>query len=141
MATIMVTDDLDEIMDIIKSAIEHQHAPVILLPCSQDFLIHRAAAKLLIRFGIPQNRIGFKQAQLAIVFHLQNPAQSYSGELYPKIAKHLGTGTVKSIEKSIRSTVAAAWENRDDSVWDVFPDYNAPPSNKLFIATLAQMLE
>lgn len=140
MATILVTEDLDEIMDIIKYAIDNKHTPTILIPCSDDFLMHKSAADLLIHFGIPQNRIGFKYLQLAVVLYLKDPAVSFSKELYPTVAARLGAGRSASVERSIRSVITAAWENRNSSDWDIFPARNTPPPNKHFVATLAQLL-
>lgn len=139
MATIFVTEDLDEIMGILKQAIDDHDTPLVVIPGTDDFLLYKSAANLLISFGIQPNRIGFKQLQLAITLYVQNPTQSLSKELYPAIAKQFGSSS-KNIERSIRAAISTAWEIRNKDTWNVFSIYNAPPSNKLFIATLAQLL-
>lgn len=139
MATIFVTEDLDEIMGILKQAIDDHDTPLVVIPCTDDSLLHKSAANLLIHFGIQPSRIGFEQLHLAIVLYIQDPTQILSKELYPAIAKQFGSSS-KNIERSIRAAISTAWENRNIDTWQVFPDYNAPPSNKLFISTLSQLL-
>ena len=139
MATIFVTEDLDEIMGILKQAIDDHDTPLVVIPGTDDSLLHKSATNLLIHFGIQPNRIGFNQLRLAIVLYIQDSTQSLSKELYPAIAKQFGSSS-KNVERSIRAAISTAWELRNRDTWNVFTVYNAPPSNKLFIATLAQML-
>ena len=139
MATIFVTEDLDEIMNILKQAINDHDAPLVVIPATDDSLLYKSVANLLISFGIQPSRIGFKQLQMAIVLYIEDPLQSLSKGLYPKIAERFGSSS-KNIERSIRAAITTAWETRNKDTWNIFQDYSTPPSNKLFIATLAQML-
>ena len=140
MATIFISEDFNEIFDILKQAIDDHDVPLIVIPGTDDTILHKAVTNLLIHLGIQPSRIGFSQLRIAITLYIQDPTQSLSKELYPAVAKQFGSSS-KNIERSIRAAIATAWESRDEKAWSIFPDYNAPPSNKLFIATLAQLLK
>jgi len=49
---------------------------------------------------------------------------------------------IPAVEHSIREAIRAAYGNRDPQVWErCFPGCRGVPSNKLFIATLAERLK
>lgn len=138
MATIFVTEDSEEILSIIKDAMDDQHSPTIVLHCAEDYLTQRSATALLVRLGIQQSRIGFQYLQMAVSMYLQDPTVSFCKELYPTVAERYGSNA-KSIERSMRAVISSAWESRDSAVWDIFAS-DGPPSNKVFVATVCGLL-
>lgn len=85
---------------------------------------------------------GYRQLCIGIPLYRQDPQQNLSKELYPAIAEAYGCKSVKSVEHSIRKAIADAWKRRNAAVWDkYFPLEKKPPSNKVFIACVAEMLE
>jgi hypothetical protein len=48
----------------------------------------------------------------------------------------------RAVEFAIRKTILSAWENRDPEKWEVyFPGITKAPTNKQFVATLAQRIK
>ena len=86
------------------------------------------------------HRSGYKQLCVAIPRYAQNNIQSVTKSLYPYVAAHFDTDW-QAVEHSIRFAVHCAWNQRDPEVWDrYFPHSKKAPSNKEFIATLAERL-
>ena len=103
--------------------------------------LHWAASRMLHELGIPIHRIGYKQLCIAIVRFAGNDSQSLTKELYPFIAAQYGYADWHPVEHSIRLVILHAWENRDPGVWyRYFPGLCRQPSNKQFIATIAEFL-
>lgn len=91
--------------------------------------------------NISVHRLGYKYLTLAIPCYSIDDTQSLTKEIYPFVAHCFGCPDWHSIERSIRSVILAAWEHRDPEAWEqYFPNQKKPPSNKLFIATLAEQL-
>ncbi len=100
------------------------------------------AAAHLTALGLCSKHDGYQQLRLGIPLFRQDPALRMSKELYPAIITLLGNGNQKQIEHSIRLAITNAWERRDKAVWEFyFPGYTKCPSNKDFIARLAQFTE
>lgn len=100
-----------------------------------------AAAHLTV-LGLCSGHDGYQQLRLGIPLFRQDPALRLGKELYPAIITLWGSGTPKQIEHSIRLAITNAWKERDKAVWDsYFPGYEKCPSNKDFIARLAQFTE
>ena len=100
-----------------------------------------AAIRLLDTLYIPHHTAGYRQLGLAIPLFAENNLQSLSTELYPRIASELGCSDWRCVERSIRNAIAFAFRRRDPAVWAQFYlDGKKPPSNKRFIATLAELL-
>ena len=96
---------------------------------------------LLIELSIAASRAGFQQLCVGIPRFKLDTQQSMAGELYPYIAETLGYPDWRAVEHAIRSAIAAAWEERNPKVWNrYFPGLTEPPSNKRFIATLAEYI-
>lgn len=94
---------------------------------------------LLMELGVPAHRIGYKLLCLAIPLFAENDTQTLSKELYPVVAAEVGYCDWRAAEHSIRDVIVTAWNQRNPAVWaKYFPDCRRPPSNKQFIATLAQ---
>lgn len=97
---------------------------------------------MLHELGFPAHRIGYKQLCIAIPRYAQDSTQSIIKELYPYIAVIFGYTGWCAVEHAMRCAIHDAWFNCDPDIWEeYFPNSRKPPSNKLFIATLAERLE
>lgn len=91
--------------------------------------------------GIPSHLNGFKMLCLAISLYRQDPLQSLSKETYPAVAELLGNKhEVRTVEHDIRSAIRIGWRHRDPAVWQGYFPHSKPPSNKKFIAAIADRL-
>lgn len=91
--------------------------------------------------GLSPKRDGFRALLTGIPLYAHDPQQSLSKELYPAIARFLGVGSFKSVERSIRSAIQDAWEARNPILWGSFFGTDSEcPTNKMFIARLARVL-
>lgn len=85
---------------------------------------------------------GYRCLCVAIPIFAQDISQSMCNELYPAVAKKLGYMDWRAVEFAIRRTILAAWTHRDPENWDIyFPGATKAPTNKQFIATLAQRIK
>ena len=95
----------------------------------------------LLRLSIPQTRKGFNYLSIGILLFAQDPEQLLSKELYPAIANAAGCGSTAQVERSIRTAILSAWQQRNASAWDqYFPGTSSVPTNKHFLCTIAQMI-
>lgn len=96
---------------------------------------------MLHELSFPVHRCGYKQLTVAIPYFYQDDTQSLTKDLYPYVAQQYGHPDWHAVESSIRDVILDAWETRDPAAWDkYFPNLTKAPSNKLFIATLAEHL-
>ena len=103
---------------------------------------HAATICLLRTLKIPPHTDGYKQLAVAIPLFAADPDQCFSKELYPAVAAALGCSNGIAVEHSIRNAIRCAWKRKTPAVWDqYFPSGKKPPSNKRFIATLAELLK
>ena len=94
----------------------------------------------LLRFA--SFRDGYRQLCIGIPLFRRDPQQNLSKELYPAVAEACGSKTAKCVEHSIRNAIADAWKHRDPGVWEkYFPNITSCPSNKAFIACMAELVE
>ena len=94
------------------------------------------------RLRTPVHLSGYQCLCIAIPMFTQNISQLLCGELYPAVAKELGYMDWRAVEFAIRRTILWAWEHRDPQIWEeYFPGITKAPSNKQFIATLAQRIK
>lgn len=85
---------------------------------------------------------GFKQLCIAIPYYSQTSTQSLAKEVYPFVAECFGHASIAPVERAIRSSILYAWLRRESNTWNkYFPGFLKVPSNKVFIATLAEFLE
>ncbi len=109
------------------------HNPV---PAADPQTIAAAHMQLL---KLPNERDGFQQLRLAIPLFAQDPSLRLSKELYPEVARLFGASGEKTVERSIRATIKDAWKIRDAALWErYFPGFRKCPTNKQFIACIAQ---
>ncbi len=97
---------------------------------------------MLHELTFPIHRFGYDHMLLAVSRYAKGDIQSLTKELYPYIADFFGYADWHAVEHSIRSAIADAWAARDPIVWEqYFPNLDKAPSNKRFIATLAERLQ
>ena len=91
---------------------------------------------------VPISLSGYRCLCVGIPIFALDISQPMCGELYPAIAKALGYMDWRAVEFAIRRAILSAWELRDPAIWDAyFPGSKKPPTNKQFIATLAQRIK
>ncbi|MBQ6852078.1 MAG: sporulation initiation factor Spo0A C-terminal domain-containing protein [Oscillospiraceae bacterium] len=99
-------------------------------------------ARILLELSIPAHRMGYLQLCIAIPAFAGNKQQSMAKELYPSVADAVGCLDWRAVEHAIRTVIADAWKRRNPEIWaQYFPGSQRAPSNKQFIATLAEYLE
>lgn len=97
--------------------------------------------QMLHELGFPCHRIGYYQLLLAIPKYSLDCRQSLSKEVYTYVADYWGYSDWRAVEHAIRIVILQTWLSRDPRAWDrYFPGLRKAPSNKLFIATLAERL-
>lgn len=105
------------------------------------FSSRQRVCRMLLELGIPIHRVGYKYLVMAVLCFQEDDTQSLTKGLYPDIALHFGYGDWHPVEHAIRMVILSGWENRIPGAWErYFPCARRCPSNKLFIATLAQFL-
>ena len=91
------------------------------------------------RLNVPVYLSGYRYLCAAIPLFARDISQPVCGELYPAVAGVMGYGDWRAVEYAIRRAIVAAWAHGDKAVWEeYFPGITKAPSNKQFIATLAQ---
>ena len=111
---------------------------------STSFLIEIPEQVLfdLRELNIPMHLSGNRCLCVAISVFMQDISQSMCNELYPTVAKELGYVDWRAVEFAIRRAILAAWEHRDPLAWEAyFPGMTKAPTNKQFIAILAQRIK
>ena len=92
--------------------------------------------------NVPVHLSGYRYLCIAIPLFARDISQLMCGELYPAIAQELGYTDWRAVEFAIRRAILWAWEHGDPEVWnEYFPGINKAPTNKQFIATLAQRIK
>lgn len=98
--------------------------------------------EMLHELGLPIHRLGYRQLCIAIPYFAQDEGRSLSKDVYPHLAEVFGYPDCKAAESAIRDSIRQSWMARDPLVWKkYFPNPNRHPSNKVFIATLAERLK
>lgn len=115
---------------------------MILTPEEQISALYESTAQMLHELQITIRRLGYKQLTIAIPCFALDDRQSLTKELYPYVANYFGYSNWCPVEHAIREIILDAWERRDPEVWEkYFYGMKKPPSNKQFIATLAERLK
>ena len=102
------------------------------------------ASAILFALGVPTKLRGHACLREAILCMVKNPGQSITKELYPEVAA-LCNGTASQVERSIRSAISAAWNNRDELLWRQYfgadrEGHMTKPTNADFITRVADLL-
>lgn len=94
------------------------------------------------QLNVPVYLSGYRCLCVAIPIFAMDISQSMCNELYPAVAKQLGYVDWRAVEFAIRRAIVSAWEHRDPEIWDAcFPGSIKAPTNKQFVATLAQRIK
>lgn len=158
---IAITNFLDSRME--RRLMAFGAAQILLMPtvasvylCVQSLLAEQAQGD--IRHSIPhltrlhlhilnfQTHLeGFGQLCVAIPLRLEEPNWPLTKQLYPAVAQMLGVSDGRAVEHSIRKSICAAWQQRDDFVWARYfpPDADGQipcPSNNRFLSALEQII-
>ena len=104
-------------------------------------LLQDDTIKMLHHLRISVHRLGYKCLTIAIPCYAINDTQSLSKETYPYVARRLGYMDWRGVERAIRTVILDAWVQRDLDAWGgYFPNQKKVPTNKQFIAVLAERL-
>ena len=97
---------------------------------------------MLHELGLGVHRLGYTHLTLAVPLYAKDMTQSLSKEIYPHIARCFGYPDWHCVERSVRTAILDAWDRRNPETWErYFPEETKAPTNKKFIATLAERLE
>lgn len=97
--------------------------------------------RMLQQLRIPIHRIGYRELAKGIPHYREQNMQSLSKELYPWLSRQFERISPQAIEHATREAIRQGWAHRDPVIWDTyFPGAVKPPSNKQFIATLAERI-
>jgi len=103
-----------------------------------------AVTNILLQLGIPTKLRGYAYLREAILLAMRQPEQMVTKEIYPEVAK-ICRATRDQVERSIRSSIAGAYERRDEHAWEHFFPRDSQgkiqrPSNGTFIRAVAVRL-
>lgn len=118
---------------------EHVEQPAVVRPEPRT-----EVSNILLALGISTKLRGYAYLREAILEMLNRSGQSVTKELYPAVGK-ICDATRSQVERSIRSAISKAWENRDESLWRVYfqsasCDRLERPTNAVFITSIADRL-
>lgn len=113
-------------------------------PISQPSNPRVRVVAILSSLGISSKLKGFSYLQEAIILMSERPGMSITKELYPSTGAVFDTNG-SLVERSIRTAIQKAWENRDNVVWKRYfladADGNVPhPTNAQFISRIAETI-
>lgn len=102
------------------------------------------ASVMLLELGISTKLRGYAYLREAIMETLRCPGQMVTKELYPAVGKVCGA-TSTQVERSIRSAIVKAWNQRDEGTWrQIFPvaagGVLERPTNAVFISCIAERI-
>lgn len=113
-------------------------------PLFQEVTSRSAATTLLLELNLLTKHRGFNYSLESILLLEKAPNQQITKTIYPEVAKQFHTSAT-AVEKCIRDAIAAAYENRNEELWNrlfpTAPNGVAPrPTNSVFLTRLAQEL-
>lgn len=105
---------------------------------------HCAVTSILLALGLRTNKKGFRYIRDSVLMLAREPGLQVTKNVYPDVGKAAG-GNAQSVEKAIRTAIAAAWEQRDNDIWRRYfapgPDGQVPrPTNSEFLTRLADIV-
>lgn len=104
-------------------------------------MLYEPTITMLRQLRMSTHRLGYKYLTVAVPMYANDDGRSLTKEIYPDVARHFGGVNRCSVEQSIRMVILDAWERRDPAAWEVyFPGQQKAPSNKQFLAVLAERL-
>ena len=88
-------------------------------PTLQRAILRISASAVLLELGFETHRKGFRYCRDAILMLAEDPTLQVTKTVYPAVGKqYFANG--QSVEKAIRASVAAAWEERDERIWRLY---------------------
>ncbi|MBQ8358296.1 MAG: sporulation initiation factor Spo0A C-terminal domain-containing protein [Oscillospiraceae bacterium] len=97
---------------------------------------------ILLELGFPVHCTGYKQLKVGIPQFALDDQQSLAYELYPFISQTLNCTQPSAVERSIGRSIARAWQYGSRDAWEkYFPGSRRAPTNKRFIATIAEYIK
>lgn len=98
--------------------------------------------KHLDTLGFSSKLGGYKCLREAVLEKIRDPAQLFTKEVYPNVARMIG-GNGPRVERLIRTAIDTAWETRDEQVWRGYfrprqSGHLKRPTNGTLISTLAE---
>ena len=124
-------------IDEIAGAIDQAPAP--------PALSRTELSSVLLQLNFGSHRDGYRYLICGAGLFAQNIQQTVTKELYPAIGKHFGKSG-QQVERSIRSAIDAAWQQRNEAVWRRYftpaPNGTIPrPTNSKMLHALVRVLE
>ena len=106
--------------------------------------LRTVVSNTLLNLGISTKLHGYAYLREAILEMIAHPGQSVTKELYPAVGK-ICDASVTQVERSIRSAIGKAWENREELLWQRYfqgasADKLSRPTNAVFISRVADRL-
>ena len=99
----------------------------------------KKTARLLQLLRINVKLTGYRCLLCAIPMVADDPCLLLK-EIYPDIAKQCGLNDYRCVEHTIRTAIQKAWKSREEAVWRAYFSPTKCPTNKEFIARLAEEL-
>lgn len=107
---------------------------------TEDILSGPSLEDHLSRLGFSPHEHGYKYLYPAILLYAEDTQQTLSKHIYPILTKEIGPSK-EALDNAIHRVIEEAWAQRDDAVWkEYFPNTSRFPSNKKFIAILAEKI-
>ena len=99
---------------------------------------------LLLALSVPTGRRGYVYLETLIDLYRVDSSRSLTKDLYPTVGRIHGSNGA-AVERTVRSVIETAWENRDESVWRLYFSASRQgvipkPTNRSFIAAVATAL-
>lgn len=103
-----------------------------------------AVSNILLALGISTKLRGYAYLREAILEMMRTPGQSVTKILYPAVGK-LCDASDTQVERSIRSAILKAWNQREETVWRRYLQPNSEgvlerPTNAEFISCIADRM-
>lgn len=112
-----------------------EHDRTSVPPTAQEITV-----KHLNRLNVPHWG-GFDDLRIAVPLYAQDPTQSMVKELYPAVVTLRNRKSWQQVEKAIRDAKEYAYQHRKEDIWkEYFPDSSRCPTNREFIARLADFI-
>ena len=106
--------------------------------------LRTVVSNILLELGFSTKLQGYGYLREAILEMTENPGQSVTKILYPAVGKICAATSIQ-VERSIRSAINKAWDQRNEALWRLYFPVSADgtvqhPSNAVFIATIADRI-
>ena len=106
--------------------------------------LRTVVSNILLELGFSTKLQGYGYLREAILEMSENPGQSVTKILYPAVGKICGATNIQ-VERSIRSAINKAWDQRNEALWRLYFPVSADgtvqrPSNAVFITTIADRI-